>query len=198
VLVGGGSHFLPGFAQDTDHFIVGRLVRELGELMFEENEAQGVFEHAAVGVVGEVFLEVQVLDANDGIVRITDLAEDFAGFLGVKCLECVAPLQIPGAGHGIGTAGDFPAAQVLATRGKAEFLGSLGRKFEDPIGEPAGVNEFAGPGSAVNPLDIWVGCIMLVEQGERRLKPIRIAGVTTHGPQYIIRRARRNRIQFQI
>src|SRR5207245_1293729 len=121
---------------------------EVDELMLEEDEAEGVFEDAAFRVVREVLFEVEVLDVLDGSFGIADLTEDFTGFFGVEAFEFGAPLEVASLGEGIFAAGDLPAAEVLAAGGEAEFFAGVGGEFEDPVGEPLGVKEFAGMGNA--------------------------------------------------
>ncbi|EEF63438.1 hypothetical protein Cflav_PD6073 [Pedosphaera parvula Ellin514] len=177
VLLGGGGHFLPGFLEGVDDFVIGGFAGEVGELVLEEDEAEGVFEDAAFGVVGEILFEVEILDAMDGVSGIADGAEDFTGFFGVEGLEFGTPLEVAGFGHRESVAGDFPAAKVLATGGEAEFFRGIRRQLQDPGGEAFGVEEFAGTRVAIDHLDIRVGCIMLVEEVQRRLKAGRISSL---------------------
>ena len=114
------------FSQDlrsgVDHFLIIAFGGERGELKFQKHEAQRVFQHAAFGVGGKIFLEIQILHAADGVFVVADFAENRAGFFGVKFFQVGAPFQIAGAGHRIIFARAFPAADVLAARGEAQRL----------------------------------------------------------------------------
>jgi hypothetical protein len=177
---GGGSHFSPRFAQGVDDLVVSGLRSEIGELILQKDEAKGVFEDAAFGVGGEVLFEIKILHAKNDIIGIAGLAEDFAGFLGMKGLEGGAPLKIARAGHGVGGAGNLPAAEMLAACGQAKFLGSPGAKLEDPAGQFLGEEQFARLRNAAGPLDIRVGCVILVKAGDGRRETIRVADAGAH------------------
>src|SRR5882724_2387608 len=71
----GFGHLFPGFAEGVDHLVIVAFGGEGGELKFQEDEAQGVLEHADLGIGGKIFLEVQILYAPDGGVVIADFAE---------------------------------------------------------------------------------------------------------------------------
>src|SRR5215218_10285118 len=94
------GHFLPSLLEGVDHFVVGGFAGETSELMFEEDEAEGVFENAAFGIVREVLFEVEILDVLNGSFGIADLTEDFTGFFGVEAFEFGAPLEVAGFGQG--------------------------------------------------------------------------------------------------
>jgi hypothetical protein len=170
VLLRSRSHFLPGFLERIDHLVIVGFAGEVCELVLEEDEAEGVFKNSALRIVGKVLFEIEILDALDEVGWIANGAQDFTGFFGVEGFEFRSPLQVAGFGHGKRVAGDFPAANVLATCGEAEFFGGIGSEFQDPVREPFGVDEFARAWLSIDQLDIRVGCIMLVEEIERRLK----------------------------
>lgn len=178
--LGGGGHFLPGFAEGVDDLVLSGFSGEVSELIFQENEAKGVFQNTAIRVLREILLEIQVLDADDRVVRVTDLAENFTRFLGMKLFEGGSPAEITRAIHWIRVAGNLPAAEVLATRGEEKFLGGGRAEFEDPIGEPLGHENFARAGYAIDLLDIWVGCVMFIKQSNGGLKSIRGRRVRIH------------------
>jgi len=48
--MGDWGHLFPGFLQGGDNFVVGGFRREVGELMFKEDETERVFEHATFRV----------------------------------------------------------------------------------------------------------------------------------------------------
>ena len=107
------GHFFPGLLDRADHFFLAGFASEVGELVFEENQAEGVFEDAAFGVVREILFEVQGLHAGDDVFGVAEFAEDFTGFLGMKFFESFAPLEVTGAGHWVLVARKHPAAEVL-------------------------------------------------------------------------------------
>ena len=55
--------------------------------MFEEDQAEGVFQHPALGIAREVLLQVQALDPENDRFRVADFAQDFAGFAAWNCLS---------------------------------------------------------------------------------------------------------------
>ena len=174
--MGGEGHFLPGFAEGVDNLVFGGLGGKIGKLMFKKNKAKSVFQDATVGVVGKVFLKVQVLNAKDHFLKIPNLAKDFTGFLGVKAFKGGAPFQIAGAIQRLGRAGNLPAAKMLATGSETEFFGGVGSEFEHPLAKSLSLEQFTRMLNVLRPLDIWVGCVMLVEKGDGRWKAIRVTG----------------------
>ncbi len=69
--------------------------------MFEEHQAEGIFQDPPLGVAGEILLQVQTLDAGNDFFRVADFTQDLAGLLGVEMLEPLAPFQIARARHRI-------------------------------------------------------------------------------------------------
>lgn len=98
---GGDGHLPPGLSQGVDGFVIGGPGGEIGELKLEKDETEGVFQDAAVGIVGRIILEIEILHAANRVFGITKFAEDFTGLPRVKFFEHRAPLQIAGTGHWI-------------------------------------------------------------------------------------------------
>lgn len=75
---------------------------------------------------------------------------------------------------------------MLATRGQAQFLGSLGTQLQDPFREPLGIKPFTRPGNAVNVLGIGVVPVFLVEAAQGGFESLAIAGAqwSGHAPDY--------------
>jgi hypothetical protein len=177
---GGSGHFGPGLFQGIDDLVVGGFGGEVGELVLQKDKAKSVFEDAAVRVGREILFEIEVLDAEDEVVRVANGAEDFAGFFGVKLLEGGAPLEIARAGHGVRGTGDFPAAEMLAAGGEAELLGGIRAKFEDPFGEFFREEKFARLRCPAGALDIRVSCVILIKAGDGRFEAVGVADYTRH------------------
>ena len=162
----GGSHFFPGLLQRGDDFFFGCFCGEIGELTLQENEAEGVFENTAFGIRREILFQVQILHTHNDPIGIADCAEDLAGTFGVETFQIGAPFQIAGAIHGVGIAGNFPATQMLAACGQAQFFRGVRGKFQRPIGQPLSVDKFARVRNAVDGFEIGVARIFLVEAAQ--------------------------------
>jgi len=61
----------------------------------------------------------------------------------VELFQVGAPFQITRADHRIRAARNFPAADVLAARGEAQFLGSARAKAQNPFSQPLRVKQLA-------------------------------------------------------
>lgn len=157
------GHFFPGLLKNTDHFVLGGFVRELGELVLKKDKAQGVLDHLCIRIFREILFQVQLLDPCNDWFRVTKIPQDLTGFLSVKFFERLAPLQVTGARHGIALAGNHPAAKMLRASGQAEFFGSVWPEFQDPVRKPLRINEFARLGLPVRKLDVRVAPIFLIK-----------------------------------
>src|SRR5881394_4246784 len=112
----GSRHFAPRLLEGIDDFLVVGLLRELGQLELEEEQAKRVFQYAAFGIGWKILLEVQLAHASHHFLRVTNGAEHGGGFFGMEALKIAAPLQVSGAWHFVAAAWNHPATQVLATR----------------------------------------------------------------------------------
>jgi len=164
--VRGGSHFFPGFLQRGDDFFFGCFCGEIGELTFQENEAEGVFENTAFGIRREILFQIQILHTHNYCIGITDFAQDFASAFGVETFKVGPPFQIAGAIHGVGIARDFPATQMLAAGGEAQFFRGVRRELQHPISQPLGVDKFARVRNATDGFEIGVARILLVKAAQ--------------------------------
>jgi ATP-dependent Clp protease ATP-binding subunit ClpX len=199
VRVGGRSHFLPGLLQGVNHFVVGGFVGKVGELILEEDQAEGVFENAAVGIVGETLLEIELLDPGDDGFGIARLSKNFPGLFSMEDFEPGAPLEIAGAGHRILLAWNLPAAEMLTAGRKTEFFRGVGSKLANPVGESFRIKEFARTGNAIGHLDIRVAGVMLIEQADGSLKAGGVAGnaCRVHRPEHTMEVNERGAIPVQ-
>ena len=153
--------------QGGDDFVVGGFDREVGKLVFEENEAKRVFEDSTFRVGGKILFQIECLHAlNDGI-GITHLTQNFTGAFGVKAFQVRAPFEITGPCHGIGMTRNFPAAQMLAACGEAKFLRGVRAKLQNPRREPLRVEKFARMRCAVDDIGLRVAGIFPVETPQR-------------------------------
>jgi len=137
--VGGGGHFFPGFLEDVDDFIGIGLGGEIGELEFEKDQADGVFEGLAEGVFGEVFFEDEITGDFNGRLIEAGIGHDRLEFLGVISLEVFSPFEVAGPSGRVLVARRGPAADVLGTGGQQQFDGRIGSELFYPGGQPAGV-----------------------------------------------------------
>ena len=167
---GGWRHFAPGLLKDMDHFVLRGFVREFGKLVFEENQAEGVLQALGLGIGCEILFEVEGLDSRDEIGVVTAFAQDLARFFGVEVFEGFAPLEIAGAGHGIGIARNHPATKMLRPGSQAQGFRGIRAQFEDTIGEPLGVGEFSRDGFLLGDDHVGVARVFLVEPLKSGLK----------------------------
>ncbi len=77
-------HLLPGLPQDRDEFRLFVLLREVGEVRLQKDQAYHVLESLGVGIPLQVFLAEERLDAGDGLLVVADPAEDLASLLRMK------------------------------------------------------------------------------------------------------------------
>jgi hypothetical protein len=101
---------------------------------------------------------------------VAGFAQNAAGFLGAKLFERRPPLQIPGAGHRIRLARDFPTTDMPAAHGEAKFLGCGRAEPQDPIRQPLCVKQFTRVGNAVDGLEVRVVGVFLIEAVPRGLE----------------------------
>src|SRR5688572_812060 len=145
--------------------------------MFKKDQAQRILEHAAFEIGGEVFLEVEFLDALDGFRIVTDFAKNLPGFAGVELFQVVPPPEVAGAIHRVAGAGNGPAAKVLAAGGEAEGFGGIRAEPEHPIEKAAGQEQFARLRNSLDDLGVWIASILLVEAAKSTLE----AGIACGG-----------------
>jgi hypothetical protein len=137
--VGDGRHLLPRFFQGIDHLVVRRAPGQSGELMFQKHQAKRILQHAAVRAFGEILLQIEIFHPGNDRLRIAGLGQNFSGLPCMEVLQIIAPAQVTGFRHFIGTPGDHPAAQMLATGGQAKFFGGVRTEFLHPVGESVGI-----------------------------------------------------------
>ncbi len=140
----GGAHFAPSFAQYIDELslgVIGVGGGEIGDLVFQKNEARGVLEGLRAGVgfqagLGNPYGNLAGLGGGNAGGK-----EQGAGALGLAHVKGAAPSQVAGLIHGEIRARGGPALEVLATRGETEE-GRGGRIEADyPRLHAVGVNE---------------------------------------------------------
>ena len=195
-LQGGGTprlrHFPPRFLQRIDGFGLVRLSGEFRELEFKKHQAEGVLQHAAKGIGGEILLEIQVLHAEDEVLGITAGPENFAGFLGVEFFEIRAPRQVARPRHGIRTAGNLPAAEMLAAGGQAQFLRCLRTQPQHPAREALRVEQFLGMRIAIGNFNVRIARILGIEaaQGFGKARGISNVGGVSHSRELFAKTTR--------
>jgi len=141
-----GGHFFPGFLEDVDNLFIVVAGGEVGEVVFQEDEADDVFEGLGVGVGFDFFFADQGGDAGDGGSVVADFLEDLGRLVGVEFVEGGSPGEVTDAIHGIGGAGDLPAADVLGAGGEAQGFGRVRAEAVEPDGHSLRIFEGAAGG----------------------------------------------------
>ena len=136
------AHLRNGLAEDVDDFGAVELGGGFFELSFEEDEAEGVFEGADLGVAREaVFLE-DGAGAGDGGFGVAGGGQDGAEISGVAAAQIGFPFEVALAAGRVFGAGEGPAADVVGAGGELEFFGGIGAEAKDPFGHEFGVGLF--------------------------------------------------------
>lgn len=166
------GHLGPRFAQRGDQLVFGGALGQVGELMFQEDQAQGVLERLALGIATEVLFEVEGAHPGDGGLVVPAAGQDLPGAPGVELLQVALPPQVAGAVGRIFGPGDFPATDVLAAGGQAQGFRGIGPQTIDPVGEPPGVERLARMFQAVSRVlfAMRIGAVGVFEGAERRLE----------------------------
>src|ERR1700690_2840569 len=81
---------------------------------------------------------------------------------------------------------NFPAAEVLAARGQAKLLGSVGAKLQNPFCQTLGIKPFARAGDAVNDLGVWIAGVGFIEPAQRVLETFWILCLKTVGHEPVL------------
>ena len=132
-------------------------------LVFEEDEADHVFQRLGVGILLQPFLAQQRARAGDVVLSITAFRHDLARAPGVKLLQFLPPCEIGDAAFRIGLARNGPAFDVLGTRGNLQGLRRIRRETVERGTHPLAV-EF-GPACRI-------GGVGGIDEGESPLQSV--------------------------
>jgi len=118
---------------------------ETCDLVFEENEACGIFKHLCIWID----LEPGFGNPCSSILRLsrlhTGLEEQFASTLRLSAIEAFPPSEITSSVRRIRIARNAPALEMLAPCRQAKQLRRAWRKTNQPRLHPVSVDEFSGP-----------------------------------------------------
>ena len=117
------GHLPPGLPQDAEELLLRVLSGKLLEVVLQEHEARDVLEHLGLRIVLKALFSDERLDAGDRLLVIANTPEDLTSPLGVETPEVRPPPTVAGTTWWVLSTGYLPAAQMLGTRGKPEWLG---------------------------------------------------------------------------
>src|SRR5438876_2652195 len=169
-------HLLPRLLQRVDDLVVGCFRGQVRELKLKEYKAESVFQDAAGRIFWEISLQIERLYFGHDFLRVTCLAQYLSSLVRMELFQVVAPFQVSGARHLVGTAWDHPPTDVLAAGSQPEFLRGVGAKFQNPVRQPLGVQQLARTAEAFDNFQFGIERILPVEAADGSLEPSRVAG----------------------
>ncbi|MNT10483.1 hypothetical protein D3C72_1453170 [compost metagenome] len=159
-------HLLQRLAQNFHNLLaVGGV--EGFVLILQKHQAQGVFHGLHIRVLLDALLHDDGLDAVNHVVLVARFTQDAFRDSGMMPRQGLAPRQITHAPVRVALAADFPAPDMLATRGQHQRQGCLRGQLQHPFMQLLRQEQFLRTGFALPGEQIRIGAVVLVKPKQR-------------------------------